>query len=1020
MTYDSNGTIILDEIDRLFVVYEKAKEYLNKISSNIDQQLDLWQYRRNIILDQINSSSSSSSFDFLLPKTQRINELTIEAVQALCRVDLLVEQILRIDPKSAAQTRSIPISTSFSARSIDTNVSNSTMNTVMSRVRHPAPPIDTKSRQSNYPIPVLRTPQQSSATRLSLAATQEKSGFKPIEQQQQQRQQNQQQSSTISENTSRPTPIHPQTDHYTSNERLTFPRSTIPSYGTRTPSSDRITSPMPPLSSVNQVPPNYNQAPPRMYQSMEAIKVKLQRIQSGTKWKKAKIDVIDSLSAFYAENHEEGVRARFDRMLEDLHDYYDSLEQSNNLLPLQNVSIGDFGVAKYTDDNHWYRARLLMCEENDRIRIVFIDFGNIETKYMHEFFPLDKLYTDLPAQAIACTLSEAFPRSPTENEILWPQDTIQIFREEVVNKYVEVVFVDTGEGSEQWPLHFVKINVGNQSVTNVLNLKQHIEPRPNQYIATCGLGNLLNPTIKLIDLAITKYYIDTLKTQLDDYIICKPLLFAFHPIKIAYYTTLFNMISSKEINPVEVLDDVDHLLFLCDRLSKRLQQVTSFVDEIKQAWINKRKSIEIDVHIASIEAQKASKCHKVLLNVAEKLAVVELQTESLHALQSATSNISLNTIEKREEQQSFTNQRAGVAFQSPSQIVKNSTINAFTPRNSASLFSEAVSVKQPPGQLQIQTESNYHRSLSGTDTISSNQQKFSSQNLLISQTSHFPVNQKPTQNGLINGYQKQSSNVIIPRPSTLTDSYSSRSLNESNVMNEKVRVKMQVIKAGTIWRNADIPIIDHPSAFFVCNQDPRVAEQFHMIAIEMNTHYNKPTNTVVPLQNPAIGDFCVARFSEDQHWYRARVVLIHSNESILIVFIDYGNSETKPANEIYPMQESLSRLPAMTVACTLAESFPRNENFWTTEATELFNQLVKNRIVEVHFQQGSGQQWPLHFVKVMLDGQSVVQHPKLVSHITSVRNEQIAMHFNDKLTSMEYILYNVAVVESDIYNGILP
>lgn len=43
------------------------------------------------------------------------------------------------------------------------------------------------------------------------------------------------------------------------------------------------------------------------------------------------------------------------------------------------------------------------------------------------------------------------------------------------------------------------------------------------------------------------------------------------------------------------------------------------------------------------------------------------------------------------------------------------------------------------------------------------------------------------------------------------------------------------------------------------------------------------------------------------------------DESILIVFIDYGNSETKPANEIYPLQESLARLPAMTVACTLAE-----------------------------------------------------------------------------------------------------
>jgi hypothetical protein len=43
------------------------------------------------------------------------------------------------------------------------------------------------------------------------------------------------------------------------------------------------------------------------------------------------------------------------------------------------------------------------------------------------------------------------------------------------------------------------------------------------------------------------------------------------------------------------------------------------------------------------------------------------------------------------------------------------------------------------------------------------------------------------------------------------------------------------------------------------------------------------------------------------------------DESLLIVFIDYGNSESKPPNEIYPLIESLARLPAMTVACTLNE-----------------------------------------------------------------------------------------------------
>ncbi len=47
-----------------------------------------------------------------------------------------------------------------------------------------------------------------------------------------------------------------------------------------------------------------------------------------------------------------------------------------------------------------------MSEEHNQIRIVFIDFGNIETKFIKDFFPLDELYTDLPAQAIACSLSE--------------------------------------------------------------------------------------------------------------------------------------------------------------------------------------------------------------------------------------------------------------------------------------------------------------------------------------------------------------------------------------------------------------------------------------------------------------------------------------------------------------------------------------------------------------------------------------------------------------------------------------
>jgi hypothetical protein len=47
-------------------------------------------------------------------------------------------------------------------------------------------------------------------------------------------------------------------------------------------------------------------------------KIKLQRIPPGTKWKQAKIDIIDSLSGFYVGNLDSKVHENFLRMQEEL------------------------------------------------------------------------------------------------------------------------------------------------------------------------------------------------------------------------------------------------------------------------------------------------------------------------------------------------------------------------------------------------------------------------------------------------------------------------------------------------------------------------------------------------------------------------------------------------------------------------------------------------------------------------------------------------------------------------------
>lgn len=121
---------------------------------------------------------------------------------------------------------------------------------------------------------------------------------------------------------------------------------------------------------------------------------------------------------------------------------------------------------------------------------------------------------------------------------------------------------------------------------------------------------------------------------------------------------------------------------------------------------------------------------------------------------------------------SLANQRLGLDFESPLRVGTSSSTNTFTPRNTATLFSEPVTVKQSVEQRQPQQESAFHRPLSGRDISTSNQQKFSPQNLLISPETHLQTAQKSMQNGSVNGYQKQSSNVIIPRPATLADSNS--------------------------------------------------------------------------------------------------------------------------------------------------------------------------------------------------------------------------------------------------------
>ncbi|XP_052106475.1 tudor domain-containing protein 1-like [Mytilus californianus] len=76
-----------------------------------------------------------------------------------------------------------------------------------------------------------------------------------------------------------------------------------------------------------------------------------------------------------------------------------------------------------------------------------------------------------------------------------------------------------------------------------------------------------------------------------------------------------------------------------------------------------------------------------------------------------------------------------------------------------------------------------------------------------------------------------------------------------------------------------------------------------------------PTLQPVSLPSLSVGNFCCAKFSEDDAWYRAVVTDIKDQE-VTVTFIDYGNGETLPGSSLKQLHKEILS-PAMAFRCCL-------------------------------------------------------------------------------------------------------
>ncbi|KAI1236184.1 Tudor domain-containing protein 1 [Lamprotornis superbus] len=134
--------------------------------------------------------------------------------------------------------------------------------------------------------------------------------------------------------------------------------------------------------------------------------------------------------------------------------------------------------------------------------------------------------------------------------------------------------------------------------------------------------------------------------------------------------------------------------------------------------------------------------------------------------------------------------------------------------------------------------------------------------------------------------------------------------------------------------------IQNPDTFFCQRMQSQLAE----LEASLNEYCDKFPSS--PSFRPAAGNVCCAQFTEDNLWYRAAVTAYASEGTVLVDYMDYGNSDSLPLTRLRPIIPSLMDLPAQAIRCSLAGVKPLLGT-WTSEAISYMKKLVKDKVLTV-------------------------------------------------------------------------
>ncbi|XP_055032396.2 tudor domain-containing protein 1 [Misgurnus anguillicaudatus] len=557
----------------------------------------------------------------------------------------------------------------------------------------------------------------------------------------------------------------------------------------------------------------------------------------------------------------------------------------------------------FSEDNQWYRAKVLAYSSEDRICIGYIDFGNSEEVELHRLRPISMELLALPTQAIPCCLAGIKPSTGT-----WSEEAILMVKRLVCNRFIRVVIMGKKDGRALVSMIDESSDPQNNAAELLVSMgyavlesvpteskepaaqEQPKMPCKEQPEIPCeevpNMPSLSGPAEKMewtcaelpFDGQKVELVVTTLKS-LDEFYCYNYSSADVHSLT-ELTPELMKHCESQRAPFTPTVKEPCCALFSGDGQWYRAMVLEACGDgKFKVYFVDYGNSCEVEaVHLKAISSGLLKLPFQAIRCWLAGIEPLDTQwsKEALNRFQDLCASQPLSG-----KVVSITEKGYGVELESSGQSI------------TALLLSEKLvrphGLKQSPPKTTDQIEA--------LPTLK-------------------PIDQKPP----------------AEEPTKVNNS-TANAVAESTTSCPYFHLD---------WKTLELPInetfqprvaaVVSPSLFYIMNPGKVNADGLKTLMMDVAKYCSKYTD---PSQcHPLPGAACCAQFSGDKNWYRA-VVLEVTSKHAHVIYADYGNLETVPVSSILPITKELLELPFQIIRCALTgkERFP---TVWPNDVLELF------------------------------------------------------------------------------------